>query len=220
MDNKDSNYSHGHHHMEFHDQEDVRSNRLAASAILNIASAGLQLWGGYSGVESVLIVEAAEEFTDGMAFAAAAVEVRTEKKQLSQKARNLAIGFAMGAATIATGITATELVAERGSMLQPLEGIDLNNNAYKAAVGALAINSVVFFLNRNGNKSDKTIDRFAFKDSLKDAAIPATVLGLAAVKAPQYIKSIFEIGAVSYGWYNTVQLYKGWRRKAQKHEAK
>jgi len=220
MDNKDSNYSHGHHHMELHDPANVRSNRFAASAVLRIASAGLQLWGGYSGGESALIVEAGEEFTDGITFGAASVEARTEKKGLTQKARNLAIGFAMGAATIATGVTGAELLAERNAAFKPLEGIDFHSNEYKAAVGALALNSVVFFLNRNGNKSDKVSDKFAYKDSLRDAVIPAAVLGLAAVKAPQYIKSMFEIGGVSYGWYNTVQLYKGWRGKAQKHEAK
>lgn len=196
-----------------HDPPEVRTRRFAASSVLRFASAGIQVWGGYTGGESALIVEGAEEFTDGMTFAAAAVEASSGRQGLTQKARNLALGFAFTATTIATGVTVSEVSKDVGSLMTPLEGIDLQSNEYKAALGALALNTIVFALNRHGYKSDKASDRFAFRDAVRDSFIPAAVLGLGATKAPLLAQYAFEAGGVAYGWYNAVQLFKGWRGK-------
>ncbi len=195
------------------DSPDQRLKRFTASSILRFSSAIIQLWGGYTGNQSALIIEGAEELTDSFTFAAAAIEIKTNKKGITQKARNTAISFAVSAALLASYETITEIMQNKSSLLSPLEGINLSSSQYEAAIGALAINSVVFFLNRKGHKSSKVSDRFAFRDSVRDSFIPGAVLGLSAINAPHIAEYAFEIGGVSYGWYNAVQLYKGWRNK-------
>ncbi len=205
--------SHEHSHHEFVEgTPKERSVKFAKSSGLRALSAGIQVWGGVTGNQPALIVEAAEEFTDSMTFGAAAIEASSDKKGVIAKARRAAIAFAIGAAAISTYDTASELVNDKFTLTQSIEGINFAHNDIKAATAAIALNSIVLFINRKGRESKKTSDKFGFRDSVRDFVIPTSVLGLAAVKAPHWAEYMFEIGGVSYGWYNTKQLYNGWKK--------
>jgi len=205
--------THEHSHHEFVEgTPKERSSKFAKSSGLRALSAGIQVWGGVTGNQPALIVEAAEEFTDSMTFGAAAIEASSERKGVIAKARRAAIAFAIGAAAISTYDTASEIVNDKFTLTQSIEGINFAHNDIKAATAAIALNSIVLFINRKGRESKKTSDKFGFRDSVRDFVIPTSVLGLAAIKAPHWAEYMFEIGGVSYGWYNTKQLYNGWRR--------
>jgi len=75
----------------------------------------------------------------------------------------------------------------------------------------VALNGLVLFINRKGKASKKTSDKYAYRDSLRDFVIPGSILGIAAIKAPHIAEYMFEAGGISYGWYNTKQLYNGWK---------
>jgi hypothetical protein len=204
---------HEHAHHEFVEgTPEERTAKFAKSSGLRALSAGIQLWGGVTGNQPALIVEAAEEFTDSMTFGAAAIEASSDKKGVIAKARRAAIAFAIGAAAISTYDTASELVNDKFTLTQSIEGINFAHNDIKAATAAIALNSIVLFINRKGRESKKTSDKFGFRDSVRDFVIPTSVLGLAALKAPHWAEYMFEIGGVSYGWYNTKQLYNGWKK--------
>jgi len=119
------------------------------------------------------------------------------------------------AASISTYDVAHEVVSDKFSLTQSVEGINFANNDIKAATAALALNSIVLFINRKGRQSKKTSDKYAWRDSLRDFVIPGSVMGLAAIQAPHWAEYLFEMGGVSYGWYNTKQLYNGWRQRRQ-----
>ena len=197
------------------DDTSRRVRRFGLSSVLRIASAGLQLWGGVSGHEYALIVEAGEELSDGLTFAAVAEEARTDRRGLSRKARHIAMFFAIGAAILASFGTIVEIVADGAAWLTPLDGIHLGAHQAMAAFGALGLSSIVFVLNRTGRKSSRVSDRFAYRDSLRDFMIPGAVLVLAAMRAPHAAEYLLETGGVIYGWYNAVQLYRGWRTRRQ-----
>jgi len=205
------NHEHNHHEfVEGTPQE--RFSKFTKSAGLRAVSGVIQLAGGITGNQPALIVEAAEEMTDAMTFGAAAIEVKSEKKGVIAKARKAAIGFAVGAALLSTSDTASEIVSDKFSLLKPTEGLNFAHNDIKAASAAIALNALVLFINRKGRESKKTSDRFAFRDSVRDFVIPASVISLAATKAPHIAEYAFEVGGVGYGWYNTKQLYNGWKK--------
>lgn len=206
------------HHYSFVEENQTfspeeRANRFNRSAILRAGSAALQAWGGITGNQPALIIEAAEEMTDAMTFGAAAIEANSDRKGVVAKARKWAITFAVSASTIASGEFAREIVSDKFSFTKPTDGFDFAHNDIKAAAGAIALNGIVLFINRKGKNSKKTSDKFAFRDSVRDFVIPTSVLGIAAVQAPHWAEYMFELGGVSYGWYNTKQLYNGWRNK-------
>jgi len=206
------------HHYSFVEENQTfspeeRANRFNKSAILRAGSAALQAWGGITGNQPALIIEAAEEMTDAMTFGAAAIEANSDRKGVVAKARKWAITFAVSASTIASGEFAREIVYDKFSFTKPTDGFDFAHNDIKAAAGAIALNGIVLFINRKGKNSKKTSDKFAFRDSVRDFVIPTSVLGIAAVQAPHWAEYMFELGGVSYGWYNTKQLYNGWRNK-------
>jgi hypothetical protein len=188
-----------------------RTRRFAISGGLRVASALLQTWGGVTGGEGALVVEAAEEFADAGAFVGAAVEAKTEQKGISQRWRNRTVAFAGAAATIATLEAGHEIVSEMADWSERLGGLNVGSHVHQAALGALALNSVVFGINRKGNKSPKASDRFAFRDGLRDFVIPGGVLAIAAVKAPHLAEFVLEGGGVAYGWNNVRKLWKDWR---------
>ena len=209
--------SNEHHHSFVEENQtfspEERANRFNKSAILRAGSAALQAWGGITGNQPALIIEAAEEMTDAMTFGAAAIEANSDRKGVVAKARKWAITFAVSASTIASGEFAREIVSDKFSFTKPTDGFDFAHNDIKAAAGAIALNGIVLFINRKGKNSKKTSDKFAFRDSVRDFVIPTSVLGIAAVQAPHWAEYMFELGGVSYGWYNTKQLYNGWRNK-------
>jgi len=211
--------SHEHAHHEFVEgTPKERSSKFAKSSALRAISAGIQVWGGITGNQPALLVEAAEEFTDSMTFGAAAIEASSDRKGVIAKARRAAIGFAIGAAAISTYDTASEIVSDKFSLTQSIEGINFAQNDIKAATAAIALNSIVLFINRKGRESKKTSDKYGFRDSVRDFVIPTSVLGLAAIGAPHWAEYMFEIGGVSYGWYNTNQLYNGWKKPKPKKQ--
>ncbi len=213
--------THEHSHHEFVEgTSKERSIKFTKSGVLRALSAGVELWGGVTGNQPALIIEAAEEFTDAMTFGAAAIEASSEKRGVIGKARRTAITFAVGAAAISTYDTASEIVNDKFSLNQSINSLDFARNDVKAATAAIAINSIVLFINRKGRESKKTSDKFGFRDSLRDFVIPTSVLGLAAIQAPHWAEYMFEIGGVSYGWYNAQQLYKGWRSNKKKIKVK
>jgi hypothetical protein len=211
--------SHEHAHHEFVEgTPKERSSKFAKSSALRVISAGIQVWGGITGNQPALLVEAAEEFNDSMTFGAAAIEASSDRKGVIAKARRAAIGFAIGAAAISTYDTASEIVSDKFSLTQSIEGINFAQNDIKAATAAIALNSIVLFINRKGRESKKTSDKYGFRDSVRDFVIPTSVLGLAAIGAPHWAEYMFEIGGVSYGWYNTKQLYNGWKKPKPKKQ--
>jgi len=207
---------HEHSHTEFVEgTPHQRATKFALSGGLRMLSAGIQVWGGATGNQPALFIEAAEESTDAVTFGAAAVEAVSERRGIVAKARRAAIGFAVLAASISTYDVAHEVVSDKFSLTQSVEGINFANNDIKAATAALALNSIVLFINRKGRQSKKTSDKYAWRDSLRDFVIPGSVMGLAAIQAPHWAEYLFEMGGVSYGWYNTKQLYNGWRQRRQ-----
>jgi hypothetical protein len=209
--------SNEHHHSFVEENQtfspEERASRFNKSAVLRAGSAAIQAWGGLTGSQPALIIEAAEEMTDAMTFGAAAIEAKSDRKGLVAKARRWAIGFAVSASTIASGEFLSEVATDKFSFTKPTEGLNFAHNDIKAAASAIALNGIVLFINRKGKDSKKTSDKFAFRDSVRDFVIPASVLGIAAVQAPHWAEYMFELGGVSYGWYNTKQLYNGWRSK-------
>ena len=204
--------SHEHNHHEYVEgTPEERANKFIKSGILRSGSAIIQAVGGITGNQPALVVEAAEEMTDAMTFGAAAIEARSNKKGIVAKARRMAISFAIGASAIASIEFGSELISDKFSFNKPTEGLNLAHSDIKAASVAIALNAVVLFINRKGKESKKTSDKFAYRDSLRDFVIPASVLGIAAVQAPHWAEYMFEAGGVSYGWYNTTQLYNGWK---------
>jgi hypothetical protein len=205
--------SHEHNHHEFVEgTPNERATKFIKSGLLRSGSALIQAVGGIAGGNPALVVEAAEEMTDAMTFGAAAIEVRSNKKGVVAKARRMAISFAIGASSIASFEFGSELVGDKFSLNKPTEGLNFAHSDIKAASVAIALNAVVLFINRKGKDSKKTSDKFAYRDSLRDFVIPASVLGIAVVQAPHWAEYIFEAGGVSYGWYNTKQLYNGWKK--------
>ncbi|HUC78663.1 MAG TPA: hypothetical protein VMQ58_00270 [Candidatus Saccharimonadales bacterium] len=208
---------HEHSHTEFVEASPrQRFTKFGISGTLRLVSAGVQAWGGATGNQPALFIEAAEEATDALTFGAAALESISEKKGVIGKARRMAIGFAVTAATISTYDVINEMTSDKFSLNQSIENINFANNDIKAATAALALNSIVLFINRRGRESKKTSDKYAWRDSLRDFVIPGSVLGLAAIEAPHWAEYIFEMGGVTYGWYNTKQLYNGWKQPKPK----
>lgn len=193
-----------------------RSNRFIASSILRIGSSAIQAWGGVSGSSKALLVESTEELTDAAAFAGAAIEAKTQERGLALKARTATIGFAVAAACISTVGSVSEIISERDEFLDPMEGIDLSNPKHQAAITALAINSIVMWINRRGLESDKPSDRFAFMDSVRDFAIPGSIVILAGAHAPHFGEFALEAGSAVYAWYNSIQLWRGWQSNRTK----
>lgn len=197
--------------IEQYNSPEQRYNRFIASSVLRIGSSAIQAWGGVSGGSKALLVESAEELTDSAAFAGAAIEAKTKEHGLTLRARTATIGFAVAAACISTVGSISEIISEMDEFLDPLEGIDLSNPKHQAAITALAINSVVMWINRRGIESDKPSDRFAFMDSVRDFAIPGSIVVLAAVNAPHFGEFALEAGSAVYAWYNSINLWRGWR---------
>jgi len=206
-------HSHSHSHINETLSQEQRVKRFSTSAVLRVASAAIEAWGAISSNQPALLIESAEEITDAMTFGAAAVEAGSNKKGLVSKARKWAIGFAITASTLATGDFVSEMVSDKFTFLKPSEGLDFSHNDIKAAASAVALNGLVLFINRKGKESNKTSDKYAYRDSLRDFVIPISILGIAALKAPHLVEYGFEAGGISYGWYNTKQLYNGWKPK-------
>jgi rhodanese-related sulfurtransferase len=185
--------------------------RFGWSAALRLASAGVQLWGGYAGREMALVVKAGEELTDALTFGAVAVEAGTARQGLTRRARRIALYCAAGAASLATAGTLYEIWHDGFAWLRPLGGFSLKDHEVVAATIALGLSLIVFIINMRGRTSRKTSDRFAFRDSVRDFVIPASVVLLAALRAPHLAEYLFELGGVAYGWYNVAQLFAGWR---------
>lgn len=204
------------HHDFIEGTPEERSEKFFRSGVLRGTSAVVQAIGGIAGNQPALVVEAAEEATDALTFGAAAIEAKSDRKGLIAKARRMAITFAIGASTIATYELGSELYSDNLSFTKHTEGLNLNHIDIRAAIGAIAINSAVLFMNRKGKQSKHTSDKFAYRDSLRDFVIPASVLTLSAVKAPHWAEYMFEAGGISYGWYNTKQLYNGWKKPKNK----
>ncbi len=202
---------HHHTHVISSSSPEARSKRFALSSLLRLGSAGIQLAGGIIGNQPALIVEATEETVDSLTFGAAAIEARTTKKGLTSRVRNFAITFAVAGSALSTYDAASEMVADRFSFFKSIEGFNISHTDIRAAIGAVAINSVVFAINRKGLNSGKNSDKFAYRDSLRDFVIPSAVLGLSFMKADHLFEYAFEAGGVTYGWYNAIQLWKGWR---------
>jgi len=195
--------------------EETRSERVkrfGLSGALRMGSAVLQAWGGVTGHEGALIIEAAEEASDAAAFAAASIEAGSKKEGVAKKARSLMVGLATAASGFATYEVASEVIPEVGEWRERLSGIDLTQHQYQAAAGAVALNAVVFGLNRRMH-GKKGADGFAFRDSVRDFVIPASVLGLAAMRAPHVAEFAFEGGGLTYGWYNVKKLWSDNKNK-------
>ena len=191
---------------------EARSNRFALSSLLRLGSAGIQLAGGIIGNQPALIVEATEETVDSLTFGAAAIEARSTRRGLTSRVRNFAITFAIAGSGLSTFDAVSEMRADKFSFFKTMEGFNISHPDIRAAVGAVAINSVVFAINRKGLNSGKNSDKFAFRDSLRDFVIPGAVLGLSFMKADHLFEYAFETGGVTYGWYNAISLWKGWRK--------
>lgn len=207
MENKPIDFSN-----ELNESLDQRKRKFENSAILRGVSSAIQLWGGIASNQSALIIEAAEEAGDCGFFWAASIEAKEKKIEVIQKARKIAKTCALGAVIFSTLDTSGDVIKDRNVFLQASEGLKYSPQ-YEAALGALAINSVVYLLNRKGRKSDNASDKFAWRDALKDSVIPAMVLSLAAVKAPHLAGDCFELSGVVYGWYNVKKLFRGWKIK-------
>lgn len=68
--------------------EETRSERVkrfGLSGALRMGSAVLQAWGGVTGHEGALIIEAAEEASDAAAFAAASIEAGSKKEGVAKR---------------------------------------------------------------------------------------------------------------------------------------
>ena len=194
--------------------EETRSERVkrfGLSGALRMGSAVLQAWGGVTGHEGALIIEAAEEASDAAAFAAASIEAGSKKVGVAKKARSLMVGLATAASGFATYEVASEVIPEVSQWKERLNGVDLTQHQFQAAAGAVVLNSMVFGLNRRMH-GKKGADGFAFRDSLRDFAIPVSVLGLAAVRAPHIAEFAFEGGGLAYGWLNVQKLWSDSRQ--------
>lgn len=187
-----------------------RAVRFGMSGMLRLASAGVQLWGGVVGGQPALIIEAGEEFTDGLTFGAVAVEAQTEQRTYVRRARRAAVFFALGAALIATAATAWEILHEADEWLVPLAGLSWGDHGLVAAAVALILSAGVFALNFRSRKSGRVSDAFAWRDSVRDFVIPGSILVLASLRAPHIAEFALEAGGLIYGWYNVSQLMKGW----------
>ena len=187
-----------------------RFKRFSVSGVLRIGSAVVQAWGGTAGAEDALIVEAAEEFTDGVAFAGLAIESKTQRHGMVHRIRKYTVLAAAVAAGVATYGTTNEIMQEIGLWNTPIEGLDLTNPKNQAALAALALNAAVLFINRHGIKSEKPSDQFAFRDSIRDFILPGAVVGLSAAQAPHLGEFALEGGSAIYAWYNVAQLARGW----------
>ena len=196
--------------------DQARSTRFRLSAGLRLASSMLQGWGGVTSHQGPLIVEAGEELGDSMFFGAAAVESSYRSKALRQRARKYAKIATITAATFSTLDTSLEIYQDHGALLETMKGINLYSHQYEAALGALAINAVVYWVNRKGRKSVNPSDQFAWRDSIKDSVIPGVVLSLGALQAPHIAEYGFELSGVAYGWYIVKKLFTGWKPKTQK----
>ena len=195
--------------------DEARANRFKISSGLRVVSAGIQAWGGISSNQSPLVVEAAEELGDSLFFAAGSIEAGSKDKKLTQRARKYAKIFAGSAAVFSTIDTSLDIYNDHGTFLESMKGINLYSHQYEAAIGALAINSVVYFVNRKGRRSNNVSDKFAWRDSIKDSVIPAAVMILGVTKAPHFAEYGFELFGVGYGWYNVKKLFSGWKLKAK-----
>lgn len=209
--------SHNHfHEQDYQDDPIARSNRFSESAVLRTGSAVIQAVGGIIGNQPLLVIEAGEELSDAATFGAAAIEARTDKKGLVAKARKWAITFAILASSTATVELGSELASDNFSFTKATEGLNFEHADIKAASAAIALNALVLLINRRGRKSKKTSDKFAFRDSIRDFIIPSSVLGIAALKAPHWAEYSLETSGIAYGWYNTKQLYNGWKTPKKK----
>lgn len=193
--------------------------RFGASGLLRLASAGVQFWGGLVSGQTALIIEAGEEFTDGLTFGAVAVEAQTERRTYVRRARQAAVYFALGAALIATAATSWEILHEADEWLEPLGGLSFGDHGLLAAMIALTLSAGVFALNFRARKSGRVSDGFAWRDSLRDFIIPGSILALAALRAPHIAEFALEAGGLIYGWYNVSQLMKGWKFRGLRQPA-
>ncbi|HUY52975.1 MAG TPA: hypothetical protein VMV24_00135 [Candidatus Dormibacteraeota bacterium] len=192
--------------------------RLVKSSVLRFASSAMQIAAGLSTGNYPLIIEGAEELTDGVAYAAGAKEIKTEQRGgLVRRARSRTVGVAIAAASFSTIGVIDDTVANRSTWAKPMEGLDFSHNDIRAAAGAVALSSAVLFINWRSVKSNKPLDRWIFIDSAKDFIIPSLVLLLPVVSSkifpvPQYGEYVFEAASASVGWWNTQKLYKSWMK--------
>lgn len=194
----------------------ARVIRYVVSAFCRLFSGALEEWGGITSNLSPLVIEGVEEINDGLFFAASSIEAGSKNKKYTQRARKYAKVFAGTAAVFSTIDTSLDIYNDHGTLFESMKGINLYSHQYEAAIGALAINSVVYFVNRKGRKSSNASDKFAWRDSIKDSVIPAAVMVLGATKAPHLAEYGFEFFGVGYGWYNVKKLFSSWKPKAKK----
>jgi hypothetical protein len=187
-----------------------RAVRFGLSGLLRLGSSAVQFWGGLISGQTALIIEAGEEFTDGLTFGAVAVEAQTDHHVYVRRARRAAVYFALGAAVIATIATVWEIGHEADEWLEPLSGLTWGDSGLVAAGIALTLSAGVFLLNFRSRNTGRVSDKFAWRDSLRDFIIPGGILILAALRAPHIAEFLFEAGGLVYGWYNAAQLMKGW----------
>ena len=194
-------------------QMQQRHARFKASAVLRAAGGAAQTVVGILAHAPAMTVEGVEELNDAGVFASSALELsRTGKAR--QTIRNVALGFAGAASTFATIEVGYEWATEADESFYRVEALDLmNNTEHKVALLAVALSTGVFWLNRNGHKSSFASDRFAFRDSLKDFVIPGGLLVIFGVRAPHIAEFGLETWGVAYGWNNTRNLWKDWRKK-------
>jgi Co/Zn/Cd efflux system component len=194
--------------------------RQSLSSVFRFGSSIVQITAGFTTGNYALVIEGTEEFTDGVSYAAAASETKTEfenkeKRGLVKKARGKMIGAAALASTISSIGVGYDIAADHGTWTKPIENLDFSHNDIRAASLAIALSGVVYYLNRHTRKSSKPADRFIYRDSIRDFYIPTGIIlasGIStyAFKIPHIVEYLLEGGSTGYGWYNTNELYKDW----------
>lgn len=212
--------SHEHNHgisITLNETPDQTRLRLLRSSSLRFLSSVVQLAAGATTGNFPLIIEGAEELSDGVAFAAGAKEVVDEKlKGLARRAQGRMVGAAIVAASVSTIGVIDDIASNHRSYLKPMEGLDFAHNDIRAAATAVALSSMVFYLNRHTRKSSSPRDKYVYIDSVRDFVIPSVILGLSALSSahlftvPQYSEYIFESISTYVGWWNANRLRRLW----------
>ncbi len=221
--NEPSHHEHNHGIVALPDEspEQMRS-RLVKSSSLRFISSIVQIAAGATTGNYPLIVEGAEEFSDGVAYAAGAKEIRAEEhNDLVRRARGRTVGAAVVAASLSTFGVVDDIASDHNTWTKPMEGLDFAHNDIRAATLAVVLSSLVLYINRKSIKSDKPLDKFIFIDSVKDFFIPSCILGLSALSStvlpiPHYGEYIFEATSAGIGWWNTNKLRNLWLKTRNK----
>jgi hypothetical protein len=213
-----SSYKRNHGSSEaFNETPDQTRLRLMRSSGLRFLSSAVQIAAGATTGNFPLLIEGAEELSDGVAYAAGAKEVVDERfKGLARRAQGRMVGAAIVAASVSTVGVIDDIASNRSSYLKPMEGLDFAHNDIRAAALAVSLSSIVFYLNRHTKKSTSPRDKYIYIDSVRDFAIPSIILGLSALSSahwftvPQYSEYIFESFSTYVGWWNANRLRSIW----------